>query len=192
MFATKEASAPLRCVLLSLFHPMGTTLTEPDSYINQMKGNRCVWWQLHFLLATHFPFIPELCSCSSGLCYHMYLAEVRSIMFSFPSTLLRPTEFYLQPAFSHTVKRGDVVAPGLLLWMASCLQVLNFLLLPWGNRETWGSSSLHHCDADGWIRENFKGRQRTPGSDNFTCGFMHRLQMIKWLLLRDFLGIGLN
>lgn len=130
-FATREASAPLRCVLLSLFHLMGTKLTEPVSYMSQMKGNRCVWWQLHFLLATHFPFVPELCSCSSGLCYHMHLAEVRSIMFSFPSTLLRPTESSrLQSAFSHAVKQEDVLAPGLLLWMASCLRVVNFLLLP--------------------------------------------------------------
>lgn len=140
-----------------------------------MGGNRCVWWQLlHFLLAIHFLFLSELCPAAQGnvtICTF----QGGGIKIFHPEHPARPYRVlpasFWPPTFSHM--EGGAPAPVLLPRVGSCLQVFCFLLLWQGNREARGASwcveepsSQHLHDADAWIREKYKGKWRTPGSNN--------------------------
>lgn len=125
------------------------------SYINQMTGNRCVWWQLCFLLATHFPFIPELCTATRG-CVTTHTFWTGALRPPSLSTPLRPTESSLQlPAFSLAVE-GDTAAPrdGVIfaMFVSVCVRFLAAAARQQrdvrGRLTRRGASSQHRHDAD--------------------------------------------
>lgn len=93
------------------------------SYINQMKGNRCVWWQLRFLLATHFLVIPELCAAAQGCVTRGTVGGGGHYEFPFqaPCSGLRSPPSSSAPFPTQW--------SGAAAGMGSCLQVFSFLPL---------------------------------------------------------------